>query len=551
MSTRTAKDESVFHQGRYASSPDFEHGLLGNLVAKRAVLLDNRADRELIWAVHFLSHQDGGLAAVVRDLLSRYPDRLGTSSMLAGKTGAQSFSADKIRQIRMEMPAKLRGKFPVKGDSQSEIRSLSGKAGRNARAAEIAKALRNAIENDEVVNLDGLYKRENAACETHPETYSVASLRELCRRVAVEGMDLGDVKTHNLERELAEMCLDPKWDFAAGGPWYFRSLTQTLRDYVAVWSSEKSNGAETKLGRIIADEFDYTLHGRCMSLLCGDARRGKSFAAKNCCNKSPGKARFVEVPPGNDDTSFFRALARGLGLGNFLKYKTIDIRERVESVLLTGDLILVLDEAHRLWPERNFRYAYPSRITWLMAMANAKVPILMISTPQFLTGQKVAEKTGWNSAQLTGRISNYKLLPSSLDDADLMAVCRAVLPEAGETLWRVLATYARTSDRYLAAIESIAMRARYIAGRAGRDQCNTADVRTAMKENVIPSDTRLNAALDGSKLESSRRKLAADPILAPAVSESPVLTPDRSRIVKTEQAEPAGRRESITEFVPA
>lgn len=69
------------------------------------------------------------------------------------------------------------------------------------------------------------------------------------------------------------------------------------------------------------------------------------------------------MPPGNDDTSFFRALARGLGLGNFLKYKTIDIRERVESALLTGDLILVLDEAQRLWGDRNQRYAHTAGST--------------------------------------------------------------------------------------------------------------------------------------------------------------------------------------------
>jgi len=59
-----------------------------------------------------------------------------------------------------------------------------------------------------------------------------------------------------------------------------------------------------KLSRIVAEEFDYTWRGRCLTLLEGEARRGKSFAAKNCCLKNPGRARFVEVPPGNDDTSF-------------------------------------------------------------------------------------------------------------------------------------------------------------------------------------------------------------------------------------------------------
>jgi hypothetical protein len=305
------------------------------------------------------------------------------------------------------------------------------------------------------------------------------------------------------------MCLDPECQFHRGGLWYFAALAGALRDYIDKWVATKTDWPETRLGRIVADEFDYTTTARCLSLLCGEARRGKSFAARNCCNKNIGRARFVEVPTGNDDTSFFRALARGLGLGNFLKYKAIDIRERVESVLLTGDLLLVLDEAQRLWPECWQRYARPARINWVMSMANAKVPILLISTPQFLTGQRVAEKTGWNSAQLTGRIYSYKDLPSDLDASDLMAVCKAVLPEASAAVLRVLAHYARTSARYMAAIESISKRARYLAARAGRKDCSTEDIRTAMNESIIPSDTKLNAALEKARTDTRRRKHAA------------------------------------------
>jgi hypothetical protein len=139
-----------------------------------------------------------------------------------------------------------------------------------------------------------------------------------------------------------------------------------------------------------------------------------------------------------------------------------------------------------------------------MAMANAGVPICMISTPQFIEWQKAAEeKGGWNSAQLTGRIGHYELLPASLDVADLMAVGKAVLPEAGKDVLRALAAYARTSARYLAAVDSIAKRAKYIAQRAGRTQCNTDDVRTAMQESVIPSDTRLVHTLEATRKNKS------------------------------------------------
>ena len=236
----------------------------------------------------------------------------------------------------------------------------------------------------------------------------------------------------------------------------------------------------------------------------GEARTGKSHAARTWCEQRPGLARFIEVPPSNDEISFFRARARGLGLGNFLNYKAAELRARVESVLLTGNLLLVLDESQRLWPQRNLRYGFPSRIVWVMTMANAGVPIAMVSTPQFIQTQKAIEKAGWNSAQLTGRLSHYELLPPNLSAEDLTAVGKAVLPEAGAQVLRALAIYAQTSARNLAAIDSISKRARFIAMRAGRDTATTEDVRKAMQESVIPADTKLHLALAASAGKKSK-----------------------------------------------
>jgi len=267
------------------------------------------------------------------------------------------------------------------------------------------------------------------------------------------------------------------------------------------------------LGKKVCETLDYTLQSRSLTLLEGNARLGKSFSARAWCEQHPGHARFVEVPPGNDDASFFRALARGLGLGNFLSYKVVEIRERVESVLRTGNIVLVLDEAQRLWPQR-VRYSFPSRIIWVMSLANDGVPICMVSTPQFILAQKLIEKNGWNSAQLTGRIGYYEFLPTELGTSDLMAVSRAVLPEASPEVLKVLATYARASARYLAAVDTVAKRARYIAQRAGRASCKTEDIQTAMNESVIPSDTTLALNLEQAQNTSRRRRVL--PTAAPA-----------------------------------
>jgi len=87
----------------------------------------------------------------------------------------------------------------------------------------------------------------------------------------------------------------------------------------------------------------------------------------------------------------------------------------------------------------------------------------------------------------------------------LVGVARAVLPEANCDAVKALAIYARNSARYLAAIDSIADRARYLAVKDGRHTATTADVQKAMKESVIPADSRLQSALAaGQSLKRGR-----------------------------------------------
>jgi len=492
-STRHAKDDSVFHQSRYASSPEFERGLIANLVAKRCAILDDKADCELVWFVQYLSHQDGGLAAVATELLKKYLHRLGTAAMLKSES-QKNFSAAEVAAIRQEIPRELRRRFPLRGETKSAISAISdskqylrirGQAENSRRIRDKAAVALDRYEMIVTGREDELDIQEREEAKKNPASYPVATFRDLCRQAAERG---------------------PAYDLNEAAPWYFSDLPNVLREHHQQWVKDKSKIVVTALGKKVCAALDYTLHSRSLSLLEGNPRLGKSFSARAWCLQHPGKARFIEIPATNDDASFFRALARGLGLGNFLKYKVAEIRERVESVLLAGDLLLVLDEAQRLWPQRNLRYGFPSRILWVMTLANAGVPVCLVSTPQFIQTQKVLEKTGWNSAQLTGRIGHYEFLPTKLDDSDLMAVGRSVLPEASEEVLKALAIYARTSDRYLAAVDSIAKRAKYIAQLDARPNCTTADIRTAMKESVIPSDTLLVRALDQAKSAASPRR---------------------------------------------
>ena len=164
-----------------------------------------------------------------------------------------------------------------------------------------------------------------------------------------------------------------------------------------------------------------------------------------------------------------------------------------------------------------------------MSMVNKRVPFCLISTPQFLERQIAWERSAsWNSAQFLGRLGLSKRLPVDLSVEDLMAVGSSILPEVESKTLRVLAAYARQSARYLAAIDSVADRARYVASCDGRQTVTTEDVRTAMREGVIPSDSALVRTLEQGKKIKGNGNIQPAPALEPEPEQPPVAAPARA-----------------------
>ena len=58
-STRRAAPGTHPRQERFASSPQFERGLMANLVALRCEVIADKKQRELIWFLQGLSHELG------------------------------------------------------------------------------------------------------------------------------------------------------------------------------------------------------------------------------------------------------------------------------------------------------------------------------------------------------------------------------------------------------------------------------------------------------------------------------------------------------------
>ena len=84
----------------------------------------------------------------------------------------------------------------------------------------------------------------------------------------------------------------------------------------------------------------------------------------------------------------------------------------------------------------------------------------------------------------------------------------------------ILVSYAQSSAKYLAGIESVVRRARYLAGKDGRAGVRNPDIKRAIQDGVIPSDSALARAIaqperPDRRRGSSRLKPSLTPPLEP------------------------------------
>ena len=163
-STRRASDKSSrLRQGRFASSPEYERGLMANLVAKRCSVLEHPEDRELVWFMQLISHRPGGIKKLAADLLAEFPDRIASDSMRKfGMREGQIYSAGQVKKVRQELALA----FPLKGEfsvADSDLILLSDERLRE--------------------------KRQSLAFDAsfHPTNYPASDFVKCCREAAPHG----------------------------------------------------------------------------------------------------------------------------------------------------------------------------------------------------------------------------------------------------------------------------------------------------------------------------------------------------------------------------
>jgi hypothetical protein len=474
MGTRHAKSGTALRQEKYASDPAFNDRLLASTVARKCRLFSDPAHKALCMHLQYVSMQPGGLSAFVDDFLHRYGDRVGSKTMRAN-LGRERFAAGLVKTIREELRTR---DFPLYGE-QDTIDPFG---------LEIAKA--EDFDLNTFESPDDIRARHRKQSLLFPKTYSAAAFSEYCLEKAYE----------YLEELFIDLCLNPETRFEHPPVW-FCELESSMHDYIADRRTDRMAGKiVTTVGEQINDALDYALEENCMVHINGIARMGKTHQVKEWCEARPGQARYIQVPSGQDDISFFRTIARALGTASGSAMKATQIRRQIEDTIEDSGLMLIFDEAHLLWPQMRSVRNSPKRISWLMtSVVNKGVSAALISTPQFDISQKTTvDSTGWADEQLDGRIAYRLNLPSTLPIEDLSAIARHYLPQAEDMVIKGLCSYAQASGKFIAGIEAVAKRARYLAKKTGHLVPDTAALLQALQD-VDPSIAQMSSVTETAK----------------------------------------------------
>ncbi|MFT3869261.1 MAG: ATP-binding protein [Nibricoccus sp.] len=468
-----------FRQDAYASSAEYERGILGNRVAARCQKLTDPEEIAMLWWLQQVSWRDGGIEKFTEQFLVENETMLGTPSMHRfGMKKGQVYNAAQVRKVRSELGAPECMEFPLRDDKRA----------------------------DRLADFLDLPDYEDLT--VYPESYPASEFLDVCT---------GSLR--QFSNWLKGMLVDPQSGSLRSGYWSMSGFWDAL----CKWRDREREVAraaivETDVTRRVFEELDFAYETRSFVLIEGREGIGKSEAARCWCDQRPGQAIYVRLESGSDETTLYRSIAREIGTACSYQRKAVEMRARIQDALQPGHLMLVLDEAHFLWPtSARSERTTPKRLDWLRtALIDFNVPIALVSTPQFFTQQcDRFRKAGWNSNQIQRRLTRLVRLPESLSKEDVLGVVARNFPEVPLRTAKEIAAVALLSVGYLTTIVSLRKRFDFLSSR---------------RPSTAPADL-LREILDE---KSAELDLAVQPV------EKPVATPTQA-ICRVRPGAPQGR----------
>ena len=502
---RPENNEAGIAQEKFMSAPEFREirAIPGNLVAAKTQLYPERRHRELLLWLQAVSNRPGGIKQLARDLVKEFPDRLGCRTMHAkGTKGNISYTDKEAGMIIEEL-----GQENVYRHGDGEVQDFI-----------------------EIHSASGFYDIESADPDRHkpkPLENEAAGLLRLCKHMSAD-----------LPEFLRELCLDPDIDLEAleVDCWhqrvpYFHDLWSALQAFKRRDETPDEKDVITSIGGLVNGTLNHALTTRRMVAVEGVAGIGKSHAVKAWCRLHPAQVRYISLSGIMTRTGLFQKIAEAIGLATCQR-KALELQAKIENFFAITGMMLVIDEAHYLWPQTMRIASAPELVDWVnTALVNVGAPVALICTNQFARLKERCERqTGWTSEQLTHRIKRYTKLPETPTEADLRSVTRQLLPmmwDDSSEGWisqlrskpdsdavKLIVGYALSARQPMSAVRDAVDEARDIARLANRVFVDYDDVKTALLDRQIPSDAAMKKAFE---LEPRGKRRGVSNLATPAI----------------------------------
>lgn len=311
-----------------------------------------------------------------------------------------------------------------------------------------------------------------------------SAFERLARELA-EAHGIGARVAATIPDFLLRLCLDPKMSADTATQPGFPDILAALDSYKQRFEkATAARVARTATTAAVWELLDYAMNQRGLVLGEGAYRTGKSYSAQAWAQMHLGVSRYVQLSSAKDDSAFFRDIARAVGVACSSQIKLAEMRNRIESVLREQHLLLIVDEADWIWPQALNLKEVPQRVCWILtSLVNNGCPVALLGSRNFsrLMGNCERQCRVWGNEQFLGRLRLRTALPDRLEQVDLHAIAKAILPEADEPTRMLLVVHALGSPVPVPAIEAAASRARWFSDEAGRG-ITYADMERVLRE---------------------------------------------------------------------
>jgi DNA transposition AAA+ family ATPase len=468
-----------------------------------AARCDTPERRRLVFAVQELSQREGELQAFCAFALNRALDRI-------------YLSDPKLPDSALPPPSAAAGaKYAFMEDEAEISAKVKDWAFPDIDIADLFSTCDKALKNDLLSDPDYLHHLIKESPPSEPTVGELRAALRLCaaclpkrlKRLVIEEGGRGRIYTDPLQAE------------------WIQDLEKVLLSALQAWPEHaRAAYAETIIGREVRLACEAAAKTKGLVIVNGKSRIGKTYAARQWARENPHRARFVTLDTETSDRAFFHSIAESLGYSLPISASTSDAKQAILSVLRRGDLTIIFDEAHALFPANT--KTRPRRLEWIRtALVNREIPVVLIITPQWVDSlREFARESAFNLDQLRGRVLRFVDLPDDLPAEDFHRLARFYFPKAAADALEMAGHYAQT-ERYFAF--NLKLLADEIALRFEDPETITLEMMAEAVESCLGASTKIHQyfPVEGERpapRKATRRKVSLPPPAAPARSEQPL-----------------------------